>query len=1188
MVKTLEGTWDLPVLSFAVSTPPERKSEERSTANELRSTPMPETFLDNPLPTLFIGLGGSGQDVLLRLKHQLRAIHGPDIFRFAHFLAIDIDANRSRPAGMSDSDFHANQLRVEQGEFVACGISEAEWKRVRDEKQFRGDWSWIHPAVFEYSRNAFADGTGAFRQVGRLAFALKQHQIRSLLLQHLSRLRHQATSVSSPHAYPHVQVFTVASLAGGTGSGMFLDLAYMLREIFQHEPEFVEWSYQSAFIGVLADVFATGIFPPELLTRFRANCYATLADLERTMTVRQPDPLWGETNSSGRVTFRNFVPTWSQKPVSACPWDDCYLIDNVNKFTPHRPSTPSEVMELIADYLRARAGRDELARDLRSRRLSACFVRDRLFLNDVRSRTGLSKQPQEYQSGPVIWDRYHRCYCSTFGCAGIFLNFEQVIRTAALRLISHLIGHLLHQKRLKSETDVREMARADLFSPASVSQAAEQSAGQGLEAISFAPSTLPQEFLKTASDWQKSIRDSFDEAAVAAADSGEQRLMELIERHLRNLSRGGAEPPGAACQEMAARLRELGSAESVPGLCHQQLQHTVLMRLEFLGCDQTVEYLEAIRQELQQIANTLQIQSQTPPTTVQQLLARLRDAAALPTFPFNRRKIAVANEYQIACQNACQWVLARYWAEASKHAESLVNSMRNFLDPQLLPNGLGRDVSPVQTVQRYTWFLGRMERELNTRFDENSRPAADSPQHGLLPEWNPEKYDREILRMLHAESPSWETVTPDSWKDLERTVLSSLSDQATSRAPVSLGAVLRNWMDQPYLRSPQDAVKILVDTCDQELQRRFRVDDSHDGNVLSHLERLSTEARRQLWSQMVQRSAPYLPLTSLPFSSETAGAEHSWSTLGWMKADDLHEVHRRYLWSELNEISLHLTNQPVPTPSDHSPRAVIQIQEMTGIPVTCYARLSELEHAYHSLTTSYIRSFCHLDSASQEELNCLKILTSQEAQWIQEYWQYVLLGIVTHAIQYTQGGFGVEFLTATAGQTPAPRRFLLGHYWDDILQNACCQEEVRLHLQRDWEEWKRNASARDLAVVYSALWQNFGLCSGSLATASKSPPSPLQNGLDILLKELEQNLTAMGEDGQAWLAILKPWDRFWDHDHTERKAGLKRVSELIFGRCLRRDAAHQSILHVHKKGLALITLDECKTVFENSSSESTS
>ena len=156
-------------------------------------------------PTLIVGIGGSGVEIAQRVKNMMlggteRA--GTDVP--AHFLGIDLDA-------------HSGGKSLASDEFLYVDPASVIDKLKHGDPQTLG---WL-PAMSPIRQSHLqASGAAQHRGIGHLASAVSSFRIESALRRAVSRLPSDIA-----------RAFVIASLAGGTGSGMLFDVAAALHRI---------------------------------------------------------------------------------------------------------------------------------------------------------------------------------------------------------------------------------------------------------------------------------------------------------------------------------------------------------------------------------------------------------------------------------------------------------------------------------------------------------------------------------------------------------------------------------------------------------------------------------------------------------------------------------------------------------------------------------------------------------------------------------------------------------------------------------------------------------------------------------------------------------------------------------------------------------------------------------------------
>ena len=227
-----------------------------------RSDAMPgEGFV----PTVFIGVGGTGGHVLQKLRRRISDAYGglKDVPALQMVL-LDTDGKQINSLMQDKDDW-------EELDAVALPLRRPQDYRFRES----GLNKWLHRRwLYNMSKSLLTEGC---RPLGRLAFVDHGDRalasIRSALTRAgLAESVEKTTSSSGlPFRAGHVRVVIVASISGGTGSGIVLDLAYAVRGELKKRG-----CSDEDVLGFL--MHSTPSVPAER-DKALANTYATLSEL---------------------------------------------------------------------------------------------------------------------------------------------------------------------------------------------------------------------------------------------------------------------------------------------------------------------------------------------------------------------------------------------------------------------------------------------------------------------------------------------------------------------------------------------------------------------------------------------------------------------------------------------------------------------------------------------------------------------------------------------------------------------------------------------------------------------------------------------------------------------------------------------------------------------------------------------
>lgn len=255
-------------------------------------------------PTLIIGVGGSGGDILLRIRKRFFEKYGPlSQFPIVSYLWLDTDATEKNIG----AGIFTENISFAPSEKLMTTIADTTIY-TNDLNQHPHIKSWFYPGLTKLK--TMTEGAGQIRAYSRLGFFAHYTQIRNAIVNAGSVVRNieNIKMVKEKHSIDtniaDLQVFVVFSLAGGTGSGMFLDLSFLIKEIFRGHA-----------LTTVGCILMPGLFNPNE-DRIFANGYAALKELEYYSYEHDFDVEW----QSG-VT---------KPPIPGPPFNYTYLIDRVN------------------------------------------------------------------------------------------------------------------------------------------------------------------------------------------------------------------------------------------------------------------------------------------------------------------------------------------------------------------------------------------------------------------------------------------------------------------------------------------------------------------------------------------------------------------------------------------------------------------------------------------------------------------------------------------------------------------------------------------------------------------------------------------------------------------------------------------------------------------------------------------
>ncbi|NJL39108.1 MAG: hypothetical protein HC899_21930 [Leptolyngbyaceae cyanobacterium SM1_4_3] len=352
------------------------------------------------VPTVLVGVGGTGAEVLSRMRRLIEESYGSlRKFPIVSFLWIDtnidykLDDQQAAGSPLQDHEKHWASVSGNEVRNIMSNMERFPWIE-----------SWF-PQELERSINALEAGAGQIRAYGRFAFFYNYAKIRDRFNEACSRVKGHESEMQKQYGIRiggnALNVFVVGSLSGGTGSGMIIDLAYCIRSWLRGQ------SSSSITAIVPMPTAFSGIKVGEAVL---ANGYAALMELsyfsdDRTEYVAQ----FG----------RDLVNEVRDKRA---PFDFTYLVGSKNG---EREFSLTELRELIAQNIFL-----DLTSDFAPHKLS---IRDNIKGAWLEADPGGRGYPKNFMS---------------FGLATIEVPVVQIRSTLSNRLAKDLVQWWLNESAL--------------------------------------------------------------------------------------------------------------------------------------------------------------------------------------------------------------------------------------------------------------------------------------------------------------------------------------------------------------------------------------------------------------------------------------------------------------------------------------------------------------------------------------------------------------------------------------------------------------------------------------------------------------------------------------------------------------------------------------------------------------------
>lgn len=369
-------------------------------------------------PTVLIGLGGTGKEVLRRLRRMFYEKYRMPGLPVMEFLWFDTDISNVDIMG-KETDLLDRRIDFSAREMVDGSVGPQELEAYRNNKgMYPHIWSWFPDALDSLASDAITQGAGQIRPCGRLAFFHHYAKLRDEIKSKIDRVQSADAETEMKRMFPDynadandLEIVLVTSIAGGTGSGSFIDMGFLCRDLAREAVRTAYLVLPSVFDGVIGGKRQTT----------RANGFAAIKELEHYMK-----PHFDAQGSDGsHHTTHTFE--WGGRPheVSAPPFSTVYLLDDRN-VAGVRVEDFTDVFQMIAEFLLLDFDQTRFATDKRS-------VRSNMeqFLQEVAT----------YKNDHYV--QYFPCRYASFGLSQMEINQPRLANAASNRFAQYLVDFII-------------------------------------------------------------------------------------------------------------------------------------------------------------------------------------------------------------------------------------------------------------------------------------------------------------------------------------------------------------------------------------------------------------------------------------------------------------------------------------------------------------------------------------------------------------------------------------------------------------------------------------------------------------------------------------------------------------------------------------------------------------------------
>ena len=306
-------------------------------------------------PTVVIGVGGTGKNILLALKKMIieNSPNGMQDYPLLKLLSLDtdisIDTITSEIKTVKDEIVLDPNTEIERlgAEGLTSTLNLDEFPNIKewypDSKR-----SQLNPTML-------SGGASQMKPVGRFSFAWNASKLRDKLYNILSTTidadEARRNKIGEYNLVPFTNVFICGSICGGTGSGIFLDVANLVRFVAK------QTNVVAKIYGFMALASVYDSISGDL--KLKPNCYASLVELD----YYQNENNFQSPKRQFYPAYRNIGPKdWDYTNSSnTYSFDYPYLFDKTNE-TGVSFASPKQFAEMAARFIYLLTGSDVAAR----------------------------------------------------------------------------------------------------------------------------------------------------------------------------------------------------------------------------------------------------------------------------------------------------------------------------------------------------------------------------------------------------------------------------------------------------------------------------------------------------------------------------------------------------------------------------------------------------------------------------------------------------------------------------------------------------------------------------------------------------------------------------------------------------------------------------------------------------------
>jgi hypothetical protein len=391
-------------------------------------------------PTLIIGLGGSGKEVILRLRRLFYEKYGHVKMPAVEYMWFDTDKN---DLVSKDRDIIDAIVQLEESDIIDATMEKGVCDEVLSglEQNYSHIEKWYKKDALQNSLvTGLTDGAKQIRPLGRLATFYRAESLKKKIREKIDNLRRNIEA--SKKFYENrgmvdykidgqkINLFICGSLAGGTGSGSFLDVGFISRLVGKEH--FSGTHISNTGIFFLPSVFEKALINIDgAMPRANANGYGALMELNYYLFPHIKSKREKEKDNHLFKFKVQYNAGGAEKEVDQ-PYDLVYLVDGENE-DGSLPHEHTDTFQMVSEFLFLDFCESTFTNTIRS-----------LHSNALPALSTEQKIECKLDSGAKYQEYYPNRF-SVLGLSQIRMNVDRVRRAASVKLQKDILKLLVRE-----------------------------------------------------------------------------------------------------------------------------------------------------------------------------------------------------------------------------------------------------------------------------------------------------------------------------------------------------------------------------------------------------------------------------------------------------------------------------------------------------------------------------------------------------------------------------------------------------------------------------------------------------------------------------------------------------------------------------------------------------------------------